>query len=398
LLDLSAKSGLFAGMIKAQPTASASMMLLATAAIITGLNWFADLLTPLALATFLWLTIDAFAGSLSRRLPFLPRVASVPLAVLIVFVSLAAIVGFVIEYAAVFSRSLGMYQLRLDEVITQVYGFLKIAGPPPTIGQLFANLDAALVLRGVADALQSFGGHALFVLVYVACLFAAQASMPAKLAEIFPDPQERTRAATIGKAIARSMEQYLWVQTITGLMIAGASWALFAAVGLENGLFWSAIIFVLSYIPVVGGAAGSLLPALFALVQFTSPVPALVILVGTQGIGFVVGNIIQPRMTGDSLNISVLVVFLSLAFWGKLWGGPGMFLAVPLTVMLMIVLAQFPSTRWIAVMLSNNGNPDVDDEPEAGKDGKDTASSKGDVKEETTTLDDNPPTARSKSS
>jgi AI-2 transport protein TqsA len=100
------------------------------------------------------------------------------------------------------------------------------------------------------------------------------------------------------------------------------------------------------------------LPALFALVQFTTPVNALIILGVSQGIQFLVGNVIQPRMTGDSLNISVLVVFMSLAFWGKLWGGPGMFLAVPLTVMLMIVLAQFPSTRWIAVMMSNNGNPD----------------------------------------
>ncbi|MFN7496441.1 MAG: AI-2E family transporter, partial [Hyphomonadaceae bacterium] len=196
-------------------------------------------------------------------------------------------------------------------------------------------------------------------------------------------------ATKIGKAIARSMEQYLWVQTITGLMIAVASWALFAVVGLENGLFWATIIFVLSYIPVVGGAAGSLLPAIFALVQFTSPVPALVILAGTQGIGFVVGNIIQPRMTGDSLNISVLVVFLSLVFWGKLWGGPGAFLAVPMTVMLMIVLAQFPSTRWIAVLLSNNGNPDssvdMDDPPLIGA----AVSNQGDVKEETTTSSDN---------
>ncbi|MEY3235606.1 MAG: hypothetical protein RL230_2877, partial [Pseudomonadota bacterium] len=128
---------------------------------------------------------------------------------------------------------------------------------------------------------------------------------------------------------------------------------------------------------------------IFALVQFTSPVPALVILAGTQGIGFVVGNIIQPRMTGDSLNISVLVVFLSLVFWGKLWGGPGAFLAVPMTVMLMIVLAQFPSTRWIAVvLLSNNGNPDsnVDqDEPPAPGG---AASNQGDVKEETTTSSD----------
>lgn len=375
-------------MMKAESSSSASRMLLAAAAIITGLYWFADLLKPLALAIFLWLTIDAFAESLRKRLKVIPRAAAVPVAILIVFISLAAIVGFVIEYAATFSRSLGAYQVRLDELIGQGHAFLRMSGTPPTVGQLFANLNPGLILRGVADALQSFGGQALFVIIYVACLFAAQASMPAKLEQIFQDEKERGRAAKIGKAIARSMEQYLWVQTITGLMIAVASWALFAVVGLENGLFWATIIFVLSYIPVVGGAAGSLLPALFALVQFTSPIPALVILIGTQGIGFVVGNIIQPRMTGDSLNISVLVVFLSLVFWGKLWGGPGTFLAVPLTVMLMIVLAQFPSTRWIAVLLSNNGNPDSSVDAEDPPASAAAVSSQANVKEETTTSSD----------
>lgn len=375
-------------MMKSDSPSSASRLLVAAAAVITGLYWFADLLTPLALAIFLWLTIDAFAESLSKRVNFLPRVAAVPLAILIVFISLAAIVGFVIEYAAVFSRSFGAYQVRLDELIRQAYQLVNTSGTPPTVGQLFARVDPGSILRGVADALQSFGGQALLVIIYVACLFAAQASMPAKLEEIFKDEKERGRAAKIGRAIARSMEQYLWVQTITGLMIAVASWALFAVVGLENGLFWATIIFLLSYIPVVGGAVGSLLPALFALVQFTGPMPALVIFAGTQGIGFVVGNIIQPRMTGDSLNISVLVVFLSLVFWGKLWGGPGAFLAVPMTVMLMIVLAQFPSTRWIAVLLSNDGNPDssvdMDDPPPPSV----TASDQLDVKEETTTCSD----------
>jgi predicted PurR-regulated permease PerM len=340
------------------------------------------------LAIFLWLTIDAFAVSLSKRLNFLPRVAAVPVAILIVFISLAAIVGFVIEYAAVFSRSFGAYQIRLDELIRQAHQVVNMSGTPPTVGQLFARVDPGSILRGVADALQSFGGQALLVIIYVACLFAAQASMPAKLEEIFKDEKERGRAAKIGRAIARSMEQYLWVQTITGLMIAVASWALFAVVGLENGLFWATIIFLLSYIPVVGGAVGSLLPALFALVQFTGPVPALVILAGTQGIGFVVGNIIQPRMTGDSLNISVLVVFLSLVFWGKLWGGPGAFLAVPMTVMLMIVLAQFPSTRWIAVLLSNDGNPDSSVDMADPPPPSVTASDQVDVKEETTTSSD----------
>ena len=338
---------------------SSALLVLASAVVILGLYWFADLLTPLALAIFLWLTIDAFAETMSRRLPFIPRKAALPIAILAVFLTLAAIVGFVVEYATSFSGSFGAYQVRLDQLIAQAYGMVNLGGEVPTVGQLFAKLNPSALLRGVADVLQSFGGQAVFVIIYVASLFAAQASMPAKLAQIFPDSQERAHAARIGRAISRSMEQYLWVQTITGAMIAGACWALFAILGLENALFWATVIFLLSYIPVIGGVAGSLVPALFALVQFASPVPAIVILGGTQAINFFVGNVIQPRMTGDSLNISVLVVFLSLAFWGKLWGGPGMFLAVPLTVMMMIVLAQFPSTRWIAVMMSNNGNPDA---------------------------------------
>jgi AI-2 transport protein TqsA len=339
-------------------TSNAGILVIAAAVIIAGLWWFADLFTPLALAIFLWLTIDAFALSLQKRLPFLPKAAAIPVAVLIVFLSLAFIVGFVIEYATGFSRSLGTYQIRLNEVIAQGHTILKLTGAPPTVGQLFAKVNPSLLLRGVADTLQSFGGQALFVIIYVASLFAAQSSMPKKMAAIFGKGKELSRAALIGKAISNSMEQYLWVQTITGLMIAGACWILFMILGLENALFWATVTFVLAYIPVVGGVAASVLPALFALVQFTSPVNAIIILGVSQGIQFLVGNVIQPRMTGDSLNISVLVVFMSLAFWGKLWGGPGMFLAVPLTVMLMIILAQFPSTRWIAVMMSNNGNPD----------------------------------------
>ena len=344
---------------------NAAVLVIAAAAIIAGLWWFADLLTPLALALFLWLTIDAFAEWLQKRLPFIPKVGAIPVAVLIVFLSLAFIVGFVIEYASGFSSSLGAYQVRLNDLIAQGHAMLNLSGLPPTVGQLFSRVSPSLLLRGVADTLQNFGGQALFVIIYVASLFAAQASMPKKMEQIFGTGSELSRAGLIGKAISRSMEQYLWVQTITGVMIAVLCFGLFFFMGLENALFWAMVTFLLSYIPVVGGVVASALPTLFALVQFTSPVPALVILGVSQGIQFLVGNVIQPRMTGDSLNISVLVVFISLAFWGKLWGGPGMFLAVPLTVMLMIVLAQFPSTRWIAVLMSNNGNPDSSVQPPA---------------------------------
>jgi predicted PurR-regulated permease PerM len=140
-------------------------------------------------------------------------------------------------------------------------------------------------------------------------------------------------------------------------IIAVASWAVVAALGLQNALFWAFLIFLVGYVPVIGGAIGILLPPIFALVQFDDWWHAAVMLAGLQVINFVVGNIIYPRMQGKSLNIDPLVVLLSLAFWGAIWGVPGLFLSTPLTVAAMVILAQFSGSRWIAILLSSDGDP-----------------------------------------
>ena len=108
----------------------------------------------------------------------------------------------------------------------------------------------------------------------------------------------------------------------------------------------------------MGGAIGCFLPPLFAIVQFPdSFLPATILFVALQAIYFVVGNIVLPRMQGDSLNMDPTVVLLSLAVWGALWGMPGMFLSTPLTVACMVILAQFDGSRWIAILLSEDGDP-----------------------------------------
>ena len=91
--------------------------------------------------------------------------------------------------------------------------------------------------------------------------------------------------------------------------------------------------------------------------QFPSYWPALILLVGLQTILFIVGNLVQPRMQGDNQNIDPVVVLLALAFWGKLWGVVGMFLSTPLAVMAMAILAEFKGSRWMAVLLSGDGEP-----------------------------------------
>jgi len=99
----------------------------------------------------------------------------------------------------------------------------------------------------------------------------------------------------------------------------------------------------------------TLLPTFFAALQFGGFVEAALILVIVGCIQFVIGNILEPKLMGKMLNISPLVVVIALFSWGSLWGIPGMFLSVPLTVVIMIIMAHIPTTKSIAVWLSGDG-------------------------------------------
>ena len=203
---------------------------------------------------------------------------------------------------------------------------------------------------------------AFFVMIYLGFLLASQSGFRRKLVGLFPGRVARSEALEVFNRVRGGVEGYLWVQTVTGAMICAAAWLLMRAVGLQNAEFWTFVIFLVGFIPVLGGAVAGLAPPLFALVQFESYWPAAILLVGLQIILFISGNMIQPRMQGDNQNIDPVVVLLSLALWGQLWGVAGMFLSTPLAVMAMAVLAEFKGSRWMAILLSGDGEPYADED------------------------------------
>ena len=142
-------------------------------------------------------------------------------------------------------------------------------------------------------------------------------------------------------------------------MIAGVSAAVMFAVGLDNAWFWTILLFLLCFIPMIGVTVGSIVPALFALLQFASWWQAAVIFGAIQVVAFIVGNFIYPRLQAETQNINPIATLLALSFWGSLWGLTGAFLAVPLTLMVMMAFAYFERTRWIAVLLSDDGKPSL---------------------------------------
>jgi AI-2 transport protein TqsA len=330
-------------------------VLLAAIACGAALYLLRDILTPLALAVFLAVMIDGFARVLSEHTPF-PDRASVPVAVVLSIALFGGAAYVIADHATSFAGQLTDYQPKLNALIIRVAEMLNMRAAP-TLEQLYRSLDPSQYLGVVAKRLQSLAADAVFVLIYLGFILASRRGFRRKLVGMFPTHDERDYALRVFGQIRDGVERYLWVQTVTGVMIGVASFVIMLIVGLDNAVFWALLIFLASYIPVVGGFVGILLPPVFALVQFDTWWQAATLLVVLQTIQFIVGNVVQPRMQGDSLNIDPVVVLLSLAFWGLIWGLPGMFLSTPLTVGAMVILAQFPATRRLAVLLSENGNP-----------------------------------------
>lgn len=334
-----------------------ALWIIASGVIAAGLYVLREPLTQFAIALILWLVIDGMADTLAKRVPFMPRWLALPIAFVIVL-SLAAAIGVVIvANLTAMGADFAGYERRLNEVIAQGHAALGIGGAPPSFANLIARLDPASVASQVGAGLRNLASDVLFVLIYLGFMFPASQIMSEKFDRIFGAGQPREAARTVFRRMRASMEQYLWVQTVVSLVITGLTYATLAAIGLENALFWSFVIFFLNYIPTIGSLVAVVVATGAALIQFSTLAPVAAVAIGVGAWQFLIGNFVQPRMTGDSLNLSALVVLLALAIWGAVWGIAGAFLAAPLTVMLMIVLAQFRSTRWIAILLSADGKP-----------------------------------------
>ena len=339
-----------------------ALMITAAVAVGVALFFLRPILTPFALALFLMVIVDGLSRVLKRRLPSLGERGALAAAILVTVAGFGVTIMLIAGNAPSFINQLVSDEPRLNAVIHDVARRMHMHNPP-TVHRLARQLDPAKYAGGLAQTLQGLVSTFLFILIYLGFLFASRASFRKKALRLFPSVEGHQNAAEAFDRIRNGIERYLWVQTVTGLMIAVASTAILMMAGMQNAVFWGFLILVTSYVPIVGGMIGQFLPPLFALVEFNNYWQPGLILVGLTVVQMVVGSIIFPRMQGRSLNLDPVVILLSLSFWGLVWGVPGMFLSTPLTVTVMVVADQFPATRWIAILLSSDGHPFGETQP-----------------------------------
>jgi len=342
--------------VAARPV-NVAQVLTGTAVALAMLYFFRPVLVPLVVAFVLAVLVSGIVRWIRARAPRAPGWAVSLLAGLVVIV--AASTGiFVMAQGIVQMVSQGPALLtRIDQLVVGLGRSLHLK-ESLHLSTLVGSVSAPEVAGFALSSLQGLLSGVLLMIVYFGFMLAGRERMSRKMDHIGGPPGSARTIRSVVERIASDLETYIWVQTITGSILTVAAAAVMLAVGLHNLLFWCVLFFLLTFIPNIGVTIGSIAPALFALLQFATVWQAVVIFVVIQVVATIVGNMIYPRLQAETQNIDPLVTILSLSFWTLLWGLAGAFLAVPLTLMSMMVFAQFDRTRWVAGLLSNDGKPE----------------------------------------
>jgi predicted PurR-regulated permease PerM len=336
----------------AQPTAIDLVRLAAALAI---LRYFRSILWPLAAAFVITVLIFALVGRIVRAFPRAPRWSVILGTALAVAVLLLAAVSEAAAGVQRIGREWPLVSARLDALLGEASGTFHLK-ETLSVRALIARIDIPAVASEALASINQAGSGLILMLLFLIFLLASRSSAEEKLHLAFSSGASE-RFLTVLNRTVHSIEAYVWTQGLYGLIVGVISGAVMSVVGLHDALFWSFTIFMLAYVPVIGVAVGSLLPALLALAQFPTVAPALVIAVGIQATAFIAGNLVLPKIVAKSVNIDPLASLLALGVWGSLWGAPGALLALPMTLILMFQCAQFPQSRWIATFISSDGRP-----------------------------------------
>lgn len=315
------------------------------------------ILLPLVIAGFTTYLINALA-TLSSRIQIggrtLPATVRFGAAIVIMLLLSWLVVKLLTRNITQVVAAVPLYEQNLQKFITLAADWVGLEEVPQARAYL-ESVKITDLIRGLAGTLTGLIGSLGAVAIYTVFLLLEQHNFPKKIAALVPDAEREALVHRIFNRIGAEIQTYVWLKTLISGATAIACYVVMKAVGLDMAAFWALMIFGLNYIPYIGSWLGVILPAFLALVQFGSLTPFLVTTGLLTLIQFTGGSIIEPRLMGTGLNISPVIMLLSLSVWGTVWGIVGMFLAVPLMVVVMIVCSHVKATRGIAVLMSANG-------------------------------------------
>ena len=343
-------------MLTQSPIARFLLVLAAFIVVVAGMKAAEQLLVPFLLSLFIAVICSPPLVWLKQKgLPNSLAIIAIIALVVIVGISIGAIVGSSITS---FKNDLPEYQARLALLSTGLFVKLNELGINVDLTQLKQSFNPAAALSLAGSTIASFGNimtNAMLILLTVVFILAEEVGFADKIC-LADKNSEQTLAAV--SHFTNSVNRYMAIKTglslVTGLLIMVWLWVQ----KVDYFVLWGLLAFLLNFVPTLGSILAAVPAVLLALVQLGVGDAAITGL-GFVLVNFVIGNLIEPRIMGRGLDLSALVVFLSLVFWGWVLGPIGMLLSIPLTMMVKIALESFEDTRWLAIMLGSGKTSSV---------------------------------------
>lgn len=238
--------------------------------------------------------------------------------------------------------------------LTGQYNFLSGYIQNFDIKSILSNIDFAGIGKWALSLISGIIWGLSTVGILLIFLMLERNTLANKFKIIFGKKSER-KLVEIYTKIYSDMNLFFLSKFSLALLNAAVSGIIMFFFGLEYALMFALLVFLLDFIPAVGGIIALLLPFLFSFTVFDSSVTPFILLACMFVPQFISGNVLEPKIMGNRLNLSSFMILIALVFWSSMWWLVGAFLAVPLMAMINIVCARFETTYWVSVLLSKNG-------------------------------------------
>jgi len=248
------------------------------------------------------------------------------------------------------------YELRQDGIMDQVTRYLGVEQLADELKDLPSSKELRPYINKLVNSLTSALGNVFIIIIYLIFILIEEFIFSKKMDIIYKRNEKFEDLQYILKTMNNSIKRYISVKSFASLLTAVLAYIALLLLGVDFPLLWAFIIFIFNFIPYVGSFIATFLPSIFAVLQFNSLPMFIWVFLSIQFCQTFIANGIEPKIMGRSLNLSPLVVLITLTIWGTIWGVLGMIISVPMTSILVIVLAQFKETRNIAILLSETGN------------------------------------------
>ena len=338
--------------LEGKPIQSPAARFLITAAcfviVVAGMRAAEPIIVPFLLSAFLAVICTSPLFWLKRKgIPTGIAVVIVLLGIMMIGLIMIVLIGTSLQD---FSDALPSYQAHLQQETAKLFAWLENRGVDMSNRALLKHIDPGSAMQFFAGTLDDFTKiltNAFLIVLMVIFILLEISGFPNKLRAALGNTESSFKDLS---KITDGIKRYMAIKTLTSLAtgIFIAIWL--AILGVDYPVLWGLVAFLLNYVPNIGSIIAAVPAVLLAFIQLGVGYVLLTVL-GYLVVNGVIGNVIEPRVMGRGMGLSTLVVFISLVFWGWVLGPVGMFLSVPLTLIVKIGLEHNEDTRWIAVLL-----------------------------------------------